>query len=61
MTVAFITHAAAGDTFWDLVRKGAEDAAEKDGVTLEYTLTPTEPTRPTSSSRRWTRASTASR
>ena len=40
MTVAFITHAAAGDTFWDLVRKGAEDAAEKDGVTLEYTPDP---------------------
>lgn len=35
MTVAFVTHAAAGDTFWDLVRKGAEDAAAKDGVTLE--------------------------
>lgn len=40
MTVAFITHAAAGDTFWDLVRKGAEDAAAKDGVTLEYTSDP---------------------
>lgn len=40
MTVAFVTHAAAGDTFWDLVRKGAEDAAAKDGVTLEYTSDP---------------------
>ncbi len=40
MTVAFITHAAAGDTFWDLVRKGAEDAAAKDGVTLAYTSDP---------------------
>lgn len=37
MTVAMITHAAPGDTFWDLVRKGAEDAAENDGVTLQYT------------------------
>ncbi|WP_226346836.1 sugar ABC transporter substrate-binding protein [Agilicoccus flavus] len=40
MTVAFITHAAAGDTFWDLVRKGAEDAAKNDGVKLEYTSDP---------------------
>lgn len=40
MTVAFITHAAPGDTFWDLVRKGAEDAAANDGVTLEYTSDP---------------------
>lgn len=40
MTVSFITHAAPGDTFWDLVRKGAEDAAANDGVTLEYTSDP---------------------
>lgn len=40
MTVAFITHAAPGDTFWDLVRKGAEDAAKKDNVKLEYTSDP---------------------
>ena len=36
MTVAFITHAAPGDTFWDIVRKGAEAAATKDHVTLRY-------------------------
>lgn len=36
MTVAFITHAAPGDTFWDLVRKGAEAAARKDNVDLQY-------------------------
>ena len=36
MTVAFITHAAPGDTFWDIVRKGAEAAAAKDNVTLRY-------------------------
>jgi simple sugar transport system substrate-binding protein len=36
MTIAFITHAAPGDTFWDLVRKGAEAAAKKDNVTLQY-------------------------
>jgi simple sugar transport system substrate-binding protein len=40
MKVAFITHAAPGDTFWDLVRKGAEDAAKKDNVDLEYTADP---------------------
>lgn len=40
MKVAFITHAAPGDTFWDLVRKGAEDAAKKDNVDLEYTSDP---------------------
>ncbi|WP_424948720.1 sugar ABC transporter substrate-binding protein [Dermatophilus congolensis] len=40
MTVAFISHAAPGDTFWDVVRKGAEDAAVKDGVVLEYTSDP---------------------
>ena len=34
--VALITHAAAGDTFWDIVRKGAEEAAAKDNVELQY-------------------------
>ena len=34
--VAMITHAAAGDTFWDIVRKGAETAATKDNVELLY-------------------------
>jgi len=36
ITVAMITHAAPGDRFWDMVRKGAEAAAAKDGVTLRY-------------------------
>jgi simple sugar transport system substrate-binding protein len=36
MTVAMITHAAPGDTFWDIVRKGAEAAAAKDNVKLRY-------------------------
>jgi simple sugar transport system substrate-binding protein len=36
MTVAFITHAAPGDTFWDLVRKGAEAAAAKSNIDLQY-------------------------
>ncbi|HKU10768.1 MAG TPA: substrate-binding domain-containing protein [Sinomonas sp.] len=34
--VALVTHAAAGDTFWDIVRKGAEEAAAKDNVDLQY-------------------------
>jgi simple sugar transport system substrate-binding protein len=36
ITIAMITHAAAGDTFWDIVRKGAESAAAKDNVDLVY-------------------------
>lgn len=40
ITVAMVTHAAPGDTFWDQVRKGAEDAAKKDNVKLEYTADP---------------------
>ena len=36
MTVAMITHETPGDTFWDLVRKGAEDAAARYDVTLKY-------------------------
>ncbi|SOE53504.1 monosaccharide ABC transporter substrate-binding protein, CUT2 family [Streptomyces sp. OV198] len=36
MTVAMITHAAPGDTFWDTIRKGAEAAAAKDNVKLVY-------------------------
>nr|WSZ94635.1 sugar ABC transporter substrate-binding protein [Streptomyces sp. NBC_00857] len=36
MTVAMITHAAPGDTFWDTVRKGAEAAAAKDNIKLVY-------------------------
>ena len=40
MTVAVITHQAPGDTFWDIVRKGAEAAAAKDGVKLRYANDP---------------------
>lgn len=36
LKIAMITHAAAGDTFWDIVRKGAETAAKKDNVDLLY-------------------------
>ena len=35
-TVAMITHASAGDTFWDIIRHGATAAAAKDNITLKY-------------------------
>jgi simple sugar transport system substrate-binding protein len=35
-TFAMITHAAPGDTFWDIIRAGATGAAAKDNVTLNY-------------------------
>lgn len=40
MKVALITHQAPGDTFWDIVRKGAEAAAAKDNVDLVYSSDP---------------------
>ncbi|MDW4910446.1 sugar ABC transporter substrate-binding protein [Streptomyces sp. ADMS] len=40
MTVAMVTHAAPGDTFWDLVRKGAQAAAAKDNIELVYSSDP---------------------
>ncbi|NHA67187.1 substrate-binding domain-containing protein [Phycicoccus flavus] len=40
MTIAMITHQAPGDTFWDIIRKGAEAAAKKDNVKLEYSNDP---------------------
>ncbi len=36
LEIAVITHAAPGDTFWDIVRSGAEDAAAKDNVELNF-------------------------
>ncbi|MGW2445094.1 sugar ABC transporter substrate-binding protein [Streptomyces sp. NPDC001675] len=40
MTVALVTHQSAGDTFWDIVRKGAEAAAAKDNIKLVYSHDP---------------------
>jgi simple sugar transport system substrate-binding protein len=40
MTVALVTHQAPGDTFWDIVRKGAQAAAAKDNVKLIYSADP---------------------
>jgi simple sugar transport system substrate-binding protein len=36
VTVAMVTHGPPGDTFWDLIRKGAETAAAKDNIELKY-------------------------
>ncbi|MEU6371871.1 substrate-binding domain-containing protein [Streptomyces sp. NPDC046909] len=36
LRIAVITHAPEGDTFWDLVEKGARAAAAKDGVELTF-------------------------
>ncbi|TDU27164.1 substrate-binding domain-containing protein [Arthrobacter sp. JUb115] len=38
--IAVITHAAPGDTFWDILRKGAEEASAKDNVELQYLSDP---------------------
>ena len=40
-TFAMITHGQPGDTFWDIIRKGAEAAAKKDNVKLVYYADPT--------------------
>jgi simple sugar transport system substrate-binding protein len=40
MTVALVTHQAPGDTFWDIVRKGAQAAAAKDNIKLIYSADP---------------------
>ncbi|AVV44956.1 substrate-binding domain-containing protein [Streptomyces sp. ID05-04B] len=37
LKVALVTHGAAKDPFWELVRRGAQAAAAKDGVDLTYT------------------------
>ncbi|MFJ8715323.1 sugar ABC transporter substrate-binding protein [Streptomyces violaceus] len=40
MTIAMITHAVPGDTFWDTIRKGAQAAAAKDNIKLIYSSDP---------------------
>jgi simple sugar transport system substrate-binding protein len=35
-TVAMVTHEAPGDTFWDRIRAGAEDAAAAHNIELRY-------------------------
>ncbi|WJY68149.1 D-allose transporter subunit [Corynebacterium auris] len=41
--VAMVTHGAPGDTYWDLVRKGAEEAAQKSNIELRYSADPQAP------------------
>lgn len=38
--IAMITHAAPGDTFWDRIRAGAEEASAKDNVEFLYASDP---------------------
>lgn len=40
LKISVITHAAAGDTFWDIVRKGSEAAAKHDNVDLQFVSDP---------------------
>ncbi|MFE1955930.1 sugar ABC transporter substrate-binding protein [Streptomyces sp. NPDC059524] len=35
-TFAMITHSGDGDTFWDIVQSGAEEAARKDNINFVY-------------------------
>ena len=42
-TIAFITHETPGDTFWDKVKNGANQAAKDTGVTLKYSNDPEAP------------------
>lgn len=43
IVVSMVSHGAPGDTFWDLVRKGAEDAARKNNIELRYAADPEVP------------------
>jgi simple sugar transport system substrate-binding protein len=36
LTIQMVTHEQAGDTFWDKIRAGAQDAADAHGITLQY-------------------------
>lgn len=36
LTIQMITHEQAGDTFWDKIRAGAQDAAKAHGINLQY-------------------------
>ncbi|WP_165241474.1 substrate-binding domain-containing protein [Corynebacterium lizhenjunii] len=43
LVVSLISHGAPGDTYWDLVQKGAEDAARKSNIELRYSSSPQAP------------------
>ncbi|MFD7443331.1 sugar ABC transporter substrate-binding protein [Streptomyces sp. NPDC059909] len=36
LKIAMVTHSGEGDTFWDIVQRGAKDAAAKDNVEFLY-------------------------
>ncbi|MGW2115332.1 sugar ABC transporter substrate-binding protein [Streptomyces zhihengii] len=40
MKIAMVTHSGQGDTFWDIVQKGAAAAARKDNVRFLYAAAP---------------------
>lgn len=40
LRVALVTHQAPGDTFWDIVRGGAEASAERNNIDLLYSSDP---------------------
>jgi simple sugar transport system substrate-binding protein len=40
LKIAMVTHSGPGDTFWDIVQKGAQAAAAKDNVELLYAADP---------------------
>jgi simple sugar transport system substrate-binding protein len=39
-TIAMVTHEAPGDTFWDKIRNGAQQAAKDHNITLKYSNDP---------------------
>ncbi|MDX6300893.1 MAG: simple sugar transport system substrate-binding protein [Nocardioidaceae bacterium] len=39
-TLAMVTHETPGDTFWDKIKAGAQQAAKNEGVTLKYSNDP---------------------
>jgi simple sugar transport system substrate-binding protein len=39
-TVAMITHAPPGDTFWDKIQQGATQASKNEGITFKYSGDP---------------------
>lgn len=40
LTFAVVTHATAGDPFWDVVKSGAEDAGEANNAEIDYQASP---------------------
>ena len=39
-TIAMVTHETPGDTFWDKIKAGANQAAKNNGITLKYSNDP---------------------